>query len=105
MVGGTSRVPEVDPANLPGSPSRLLLTGHDLGFPIAAHAIQAHLDFDGKKTELFHTAEMGEDVARVLAQYLQLIEKVHSRVEIEQLVLLNALDWAKEAFLAEEDRA
>ncbi|MDA0989399.1 MAG: hypothetical protein O3A51_01435 [Verrucomicrobia bacterium] len=76
------------------SERHLLLSGHDLGFPLTSNAIQGNLDFRERDPELFGGQEMGEDVRRVLKLYYKLLQKVDARVQQEKPVLLEALDWA-----------
>ena len=74
----------------------LLLTGYDMGFPLASHdtgEIQHHLNFNSQTPELFSGSEMGEDVRDVLRAYLDQLEKIMATVEKEKAVLENALDW------------
>lgn len=75
---------------------RLLLTDYDVGFPIDSKVIQPNLDFGMRKQELFTGKEMGEDVRRALDSYLHLLAKIMARVEQEQPVLNQALQWTKE---------
>lgn len=77
--------------------SRLLLTDHDLGFPLNARAVQSNLDFGGKAPELFKSEEMGEDVRHVLKSYLKLLDKIREKARAEEEVLRNALAWAAQA--------
>ncbi len=74
----------------------LLLSGYDIGFPIASHEtgqLQHNLDFNQKDAELFSGAEMGEDIRRILRSYVQDLEAIRTTVEKEQTVLESALDW------------
>lgn len=80
------------------SPSRLLLTGADLGFRLDARDIQWNLDFRERDAELFAKAEMGEDVRRVLDLYLERLDAIRSRVRLETPVLEQALCWSEQAF-------
>lgn len=77
------------------SERHLLLTGHDLGFPIVDGDIQHNLDFAERDAELFHGEEMGEDVRRVLTKYRGMVDEVRTTIRKEQPVLRNALDWAE----------
>lgn len=77
------------------SDGHLLLTGHDLGFPIVDGDIQHNLDFAERETELFDGEEMGEDVRRVLTKYHAMVHEIRSTIRKEQPVLRNALDWAE----------
>jgi len=85
-------------ASLSQSPSRLLLTGHDLGFPIRGKAVQANLDFSDRESELFAGVEMGEDVHRILRLYVKEVAKIKEKVQSEEPVLKNALAWSVRAF-------
>lgn len=79
--------------------NHLLLTGHNLGFPITSDAVQANLNFREKEPELFAGAEMGEDVRRVLKLYIKMLQRVDERVRSETPVLEEALAWAERAFV------
>lgn len=74
----------------------LFLTGVDLGFPIAEGVVQSHLNFRRREAELFHGAEMGEDVRRVLTACLGLQADILSRVRKEAPVIRDALAWAEQ---------
>jgi len=76
----------------------LLLTGYDLGFPLAGGHIQSNLDFDGAPRELFSGREMGEDVRRALDLYIERLGDIRERVRTETHVLRQALDWSEWAF-------
>jgi hypothetical protein len=78
--------------------NNLLLTGHNLGFPVTAESIQSNLDFRARDPELFKSHEMGEDIRRVLKLYLKLLEKIKERVDAERPILQNALAWSEQAF-------
>jgi hypothetical protein len=75
---------------------RLMLTGYDLGFPVDSDAVQSNLDFTERNPELFAGVEMGEDVKRVMAAYLELTGTLKQRIEREIPVLENALEWTDE---------
>lgn len=77
---------------------RLLLTGFRLGFPVDAEGVQHMLDFGERGPELFKGAEMGEDVRKVLAKYLDLVAAIRKRVERETPILESALYWADRVF-------
>lgn len=85
------------------SERHLLLTGQDLGFPIASGAIQCNLDFRERNPELFVGHEMGEDVRQVLKLYLKLLRKLDQRVRQERPVLLDALDWVGPGLLPQAE--
>ena len=77
---------------------QLLLTGYNVGFPISGGSIQTNLDFGHRDPELFNSKEMGEDIQRVLDEYLKLLAAIKSRVIHENPALQQALDWAKTVF-------
>jgi len=77
------------------SDGHLLLSGHDLGFPIADGDIQHNLDFAEREAELFNGEEMGEDVRRVLTKYRAMVDDIRATIRKEQPVLRSALDWAE----------
>jgi hypothetical protein len=73
---------------------RLMLSNCDVGFSLASESIQLGLDFSNKLSELFEAKEMGEDVRRLLNQYLE-----HSRDIKESLLkevphVRSAARWA-----------
>ncbi len=76
----------------------LLLTNYNLETPINAAVVQIQLDFTRKDDELFDGEEMGEDIQRVLAIYREQVQRMKDRIETEYKVLVNALDWANQAF-------
>ena len=76
------------------SDRHLLLTGHDIGFPVTNAAIQHNLDFGRRESELFDGREMGEDIGRILRKYIKRSKDIRKIVQQEQPVLRNALDWA-----------
>lgn len=80
------------------SDAALLLTGHNLGSPVTARAIQANLDFSDRNRELFQGVEMGEDVRRALDLYVELLNRIRARIRTETIVLRNALAWSARAF-------
>ena len=80
------------------SPSRLLLTGYDVGFPIGEGDIQANLDFSERPPELFDGREMGEDMRAVIDLYLKRVEDIRVKVRTEIPVLEDALCWSEQAF-------
>jgi hypothetical protein len=74
--------------------TRLLLSGHDLGFKLDATALQDNLDFGSRERELFRGKEMGEDVRKLLSDYLRLLSAVRQAVSAEMPAIRNALNWA-----------
>lgn len=76
------------------SESRLFLTGYDLGVPVHSGRMQPHLNFDGRKRELFSGPDMGENIREFCDTYCRHLEKLKSRIQSEKLVLRQALAWA-----------
>ena len=76
-------------------PERLLLSGFKLGFPVDALAVQQTLDFGARDPELFKSAQMGEDLRRILRKYIERLNAVKDRIEKERPILENALHWAR----------
>ena len=74
---------------------RLLLTNHDLGMPVPSRELQPGLDFSATLPELFEGAEMGEDVLRVLGDYLKLHTRIRAAVNTELPHIRGATAWAK----------
>ena len=74
---------------------RLWLTGHRLGFPMDAPAVQHALDFGERDAELFKGKEMGEDIGRVLNKYLHLLRGMKDHLAKEKPVIENALYWTR----------
>jgi len=73
---------------------RLLLSNHNLGMPVPSNELQLGLDFSSKPPELFEGGEMGEDVLRVLNDYLRLYLRIHEAVKIELPHVRAAAAWA-----------
>ncbi len=81
-----------------GNCRQLLLTGYDLGFPIAAGDIQCNLNFNGHEAELFEGREMGEDINQIVKDYIELVDKIKAKAFKEMHVLESALIWLEQAF-------
>ena len=75
------------------SPTRLLLSGHDLGQPIDYGSIQTGLDFSERDKELFQAAEMGASALRELQRYSVLLGSIRSRIQQELPVVEASLKW------------
>jgi hypothetical protein len=75
-------------------PSRLLLSGHDLGHPVECQTIQTGLDFSDREKELFQSTEMGASALRELQRYAEVLDKVKVRMEQELCSVGAALKWA-----------
>lgn len=76
-----------------GRDRRLLLSNYDLGVPFSTGSLQLGLNFTVRPPELWTGREMGEDVVRVLNQYLQLRDKLLQCVRTEIPLLKAALKW------------
>lgn len=74
-------------------PSRLLLSGHDLGHPVDCQSIQTGLDFSEREKELFQSSEMGASALRELQRYSGILSAVKVRVKQEMLTMESALKW------------
>ena len=76
-------------------PSRLLLSGHDLGHPVRAAFVQPGLDFNERPRELFESSEMGTDVLRELHRYADVLGRIQDRVGSELPMVEAAAKWAR----------
>jgi hypothetical protein len=84
----------VQPETKAALTTRLLLSGYDLGFQLDATAMQDTLDFGSRERELFKGREMGEDVRKLLADYLLLLAGIRRTVSAEIPSIRDALAWA-----------
>ena len=73
---------------------RLLLTNYDLGVPLTGGEVQTGLNFADSLPELFAGKEMGEDVLRVLNDYLKLHARILDAIQSELPLLRAATRWA-----------
>ena len=73
---------------------RLLLTNHDLGVNVPSRTVQLGLNFADTLPELFAGREMGEDVLRVLHDYLKLHSRILDLIQGELPLLRAATRWA-----------
>ncbi|MBC8205555.1 MAG: hypothetical protein H8E68_00175 [Kiritimatiellaeota bacterium] len=76
-------------------PTRLLLSGYDMGHVVNRSAVQTGLDFAERDSELFNGKEMGVDVLRALQNCMESQEKVLSRLRQEIPGLATALKWSR----------
>jgi hypothetical protein len=74
---------------------RLLLSNADLGVPLMARDLQAGLDFQALRKELFEGRAMGEDALRILGEYRGLLQEIRGTVNREGKVLKSSLQWSK----------
>ena len=73
---------------------RLLLTNHDLGVNVPSRTVQLGLNFADTLPELFAGREMGEDVLRVLHDYLKLHARILDLIQGELPLLRATTRWA-----------
>jgi len=73
---------------------RLLLTNHDMGIKLSPLMIQLGLDFGHALPEFFPGEDMGEDVMRVLGEYMKLYTRIQSDVKTEVPLMRDATRWA-----------
>jgi hypothetical protein len=73
---------------------RLLLTNHDLGVPVPSRALQLGLNFTDTLPELFAGRDMGEDLLRILNDYLKLYTRILDAIQGELPLLRAATRWA-----------
>ena len=73
---------------------RLLLTNHDLGVAVPSRSLQLGLNFTEALPELFAGRDMGEDVLRVLHDYLKLHARNLDLIQGELPLLRAATRWA-----------
>lgn len=74
-------------------PTRVLLSGYDLGHMVEGEAVQTGLDFSERDRELFEAADMGADVLRQLQLYQDVVETIRKRIRKELPTLDAALKW------------
>jgi hypothetical protein len=77
-------------------PTRLLLSGHDIGYHLTDNMVQTGLDFNPRDKELFEDREMGSDALVGLQLYRENLEKVRERVKREVPVMEDALHWCRD---------
>lgn len=77
-------------------PTRLLLSGYNLGHPVTAGGLQTGLDFAKREEELFSHQEMGADALRALKLYDEICQTVFKRLQTEVPVLSASLKWVRQ---------
>jgi hypothetical protein len=77
-------------------PTRLLLTGYDIGHPISGEALQTGLDFSEREKELFEDSEMGADALRCLKRYAETVVPIRHRIESAIPTLQQTINWCRE---------
>jgi hypothetical protein len=76
-------------------PTRLLLSGYDIGHELSGNTVQAGLDFSERDKELFGEGEMGSDALVGLRLYVTILEGIQAKMRKEAPVLQQALRWNK----------
>lgn len=76
-------------------PTRLLLSGYDLGQPLDGAGIQTGLDFADRAAELFSGTEMGDDALLAYRACRDARMAVLTRLQQETPPLADALKWAR----------
>ncbi|HRH98506.1 MAG TPA: hypothetical protein PLB55_21370 [Prosthecobacter sp.] len=74
---------------------RLLLSNYELGVEVQSKGVQLGLNFADTAPELFGGQEMGEDVLRVLNDYLKLHARISTDVNAEAPHVRAAVAWSK----------
>ncbi len=77
-------------------PTRLLLSGFDIGYALSGNMVQAGLDFSERDKELFEDHEMGSDALVGLKLYTEILDRVRTKVQQEVAVVEDALHWCRE---------
>ncbi len=78
-------------------PTRLLLSGADLGHLVQADGVQTGLDFTRQETELFDSKEMGVDVLRSLRLYAETHQGILERIRAEKQSIAASMKWLRAA--------
>lgn len=76
-------------------PTRLLLSGYDIGCALTADTLQAGLDFSARERELFEDHEMGANALVGLQLYAKVVEAIQARMRQEIPVMRAALKWCR----------
>jgi len=82
--------------SMKAGPTRLLLSGYDIGYHLSDNMVQTGLDFSKGDKELFEDHEMGSDALVGLQLYRDGLERVRERVKREVPVMEDALHWCRE---------
>ena len=80
-------------------PTRLLLSGYDLGHRPHAGTVQVELDFIERERELFAAADMGDSVLCELERYTAILERIRKRLKQEIPLHRAALAWTERSIL------
>ena len=76
-------------------PTRLLLSGHDIGHTVSGNTVQTGLDFKERARELFEDREMGADVLRSLNRYAETFDRVRRKLAEQRDVVQQAQKWCR----------
>lgn len=78
-------------------PTRLLLSGYDVGHPVGGDAVQTGLDFKHRAKELFDAREMGADALKGLQLYAATFDRVRRKLVDESQIVRDATKWCRRA--------
>ena len=76
-------------------PTRLLLSGYDIGHTVNGESVQTGLDFKDRAKELFNDREMGADVLKGLRLYAATLERVRRKLVDESPLVREAAKWCR----------
>ena len=76
-------------------PTRLLLTGYDIGHAIFGNTVQTGLDFSERESELFDDHEMGSDALLALNRYAKILAPIHRHLSRELPLIQQAEKWCR----------
>ncbi|NQU40492.1 MAG: hypothetical protein HQ523_11110 [Lentisphaerae bacterium] len=81
--------------SMSAGPTRLLLSGYDIGCTLTNTTVQAGLDFSARDRELFEDHEMGASALVGLQLYSKVVEGIQARMQLEIPVMRAALQWCR----------
>ncbi len=76
-------------------PTRLLLTGYNIGHAVFGDAVQTGLDFKERAKELFEDQEMGADALLGLSKYAEIVARIQRRLTDECALVQDAAKWGR----------
>jgi hypothetical protein len=76
-------------------PTRLLLSGYDIGYPVSGKIVQPGLDFSAREKELFPEHEMGANALLALTRYAQLLAPIQLQMVRELHGIQDAARWVR----------
>ena len=77
-------------------PTRLLLTGYDIGHEVSGNTVQTGLDFRERSRELFEDSQMGADALVGMKKYAGTLERIRGRLADERELVDEALGWCQQ---------